>query len=1174
MAEADHIFLQRWRTQRDAQAFQELVRRYSAMVYATCRRILGNAADAEDVAQECFEALAQTPSVPETYLGAWLHCVAVRMALNQRRGEMRRRRREETYAAAQPVLTRPEWDDIYHYVDEAIVALPEHLRNPVVAHFLDGRTQAEVAETLGVSRQTAANRITAGIAEVRQALRRRGIEVAGSALGAMLAINAAEAAPPALLATLGKIGVAGVGTAGTSTPPLLTALGGTILMKKTILIVATLLAVIPAAFWLTQMKENRVREVGSEPVEVVSEPVYVLLEAPPVAEVEVMVSDAPDAAPHSEMTEAPAAAVAGSVSGRVYESDSGRPILGAQVYALEAAHEDLYRATQAENRSPHELLQTAIGRPADADGNFRFDGLEAGNYLLFADIGVLPHERKRATFRKVNVRAGQVATGADLAIDMGVRIGGIVLDQQGKAVENAMVSGWEVLTFGKSGFLLETLSAPSSMLKLSSRDLTGKDGRFLLAGFQAGDTVIVTANREDIGRAYSDILKLARNAEIDLTLVLVPGITISGRVITPDRRPVQGVGVNLRQFRLGTFPEGLARMESWQRGESVADGSFSITQVPPGEYGLMVQPPGGSQFVDAVASVDRVRVEGGKDIYNIEVVFDLKLTISGRVTDTQGRPLANVGVSCASGGQLRFARTNEAGEYLIYDLNEGLTRLRIQDIDHKSIDSRTVPGAIIEDVPAGSTGVDFQIDPWESVTVAGRVLDEATGEALPEFQLQVVEGAQRPGQYVDRFQGYYDPEGRFEVGNLAPGPLTIEVRAAGYAQATESLGDVPSGAKEDGIEIRLQRGITVRGVVYDTQQQPVPEALIFAGPLPHIERAAITRSGADGRFEAQNLPPDTTSISALAEGYAGAEAPLLPLQQRADYDVILVLTRGGTVEGYVYFEGQPLAGQQVVLALPQPGAQQEAVTDTDGGYRFTGVEAGTTSVGARVNLEGEEQGGGQRFLTRTAEVAEGYTTQVDFHFTDAQTLEGFVTRDGVAQGNIRITLSMESPEGTLGYHSFTDGDGYYRFDGISQGTASISAVQGTTHIVRTVEIPAGQASPVRVDLELLSGTTVTGHVRGLEQAAGAGVMIFEGDLDLQADTLEEFTNLLAAHMSDVRGSSQVHPDGHFELSGVAPGRYTVLVVEPADAAANTFRHGVGMVEVGEDYAEPVEITLR
>ena len=61
-------------------AFAELVARHAAMVYGTCRRVLGNAADAEEVAQECFLQLISARIRIRDSLGPWLHTVAQRRA--------------------------------------------------------------------------------------------------------------------------------------------------------------------------------------------------------------------------------------------------------------------------------------------------------------------------------------------------------------------------------------------------------------------------------------------------------------------------------------------------------------------------------------------------------------------------------------------------------------------------------------------------------------------------------------------------------------------------------------------------------------------------------------------------------------------------------------------------------------------------------------------------------------------------------------------------------------------------------------------------------------------------------------------------------------------------------------------------------------------------------------
>ena len=98
MNKVDQELLLRWTEQRNAEAFHQLTARYSGMVFATCARIVGNAADAEEVAQECFEKLSLVGKSPGGYLGPWLHRVATNRSLQFIRGENRRRAREISYA--------------------------------------------------------------------------------------------------------------------------------------------------------------------------------------------------------------------------------------------------------------------------------------------------------------------------------------------------------------------------------------------------------------------------------------------------------------------------------------------------------------------------------------------------------------------------------------------------------------------------------------------------------------------------------------------------------------------------------------------------------------------------------------------------------------------------------------------------------------------------------------------------------------------------------------------------------------------------------------------------------------------------------------------------------------------------------------------------------------------
>jgi RNA polymerase sigma factor (sigma-70 family) len=95
MATPDAALFEKWVATRDADVFAEIVSRHSGMVYGTCKRVLGNPTDAEDVAQECFIELAQARSGIRSSLGGWLHKAAVHRSLNRIKAERRRKGRCE-----------------------------------------------------------------------------------------------------------------------------------------------------------------------------------------------------------------------------------------------------------------------------------------------------------------------------------------------------------------------------------------------------------------------------------------------------------------------------------------------------------------------------------------------------------------------------------------------------------------------------------------------------------------------------------------------------------------------------------------------------------------------------------------------------------------------------------------------------------------------------------------------------------------------------------------------------------------------------------------------------------------------------------------------------------------------------------------------------------------------
>jgi RNA polymerase sigma-70 factor (ECF subfamily) len=207
MSPSDVMLFERWRASRDADAFAEIVSRHAGMVYATCRRVLGNATDAEDAAQDCFVELMQTTRGARSSLAGWLYTIAVHRALDRMKTEKRRRTREQQFAAAQAATVEVQVDEVLAHIDTAIADLPDRLRTPIVLRFLEGRTHDSIAEELAVAESTVRYRLERGVEEVRKTLKRRGIAVAPAALAAALATDLAGAAPPTLTAAISKLAI-------------------------------------------------------------------------------------------------------------------------------------------------------------------------------------------------------------------------------------------------------------------------------------------------------------------------------------------------------------------------------------------------------------------------------------------------------------------------------------------------------------------------------------------------------------------------------------------------------------------------------------------------------------------------------------------------------------------------------------------------------------------------------------------------------------------------------------------------------------------------------------------------------------------------------------------------------------------------------------------------------
>src|ERR1043166_8686764 len=112
-------------------AFADVVRRHVDLVYGTALRKLEDTGAAEEVAQNVFAALARKAwqFAPDDSLPAWLHRSTLLEAREWLRGELRRRRREQTAARLGTTMKTPEESTalraLLPLLDEALLSLRE-----------------------------------------------------------------------------------------------------------------------------------------------------------------------------------------------------------------------------------------------------------------------------------------------------------------------------------------------------------------------------------------------------------------------------------------------------------------------------------------------------------------------------------------------------------------------------------------------------------------------------------------------------------------------------------------------------------------------------------------------------------------------------------------------------------------------------------------------------------------------------------------------------------------------------------------------------------------------------------------------------------------------------------------------------------------------------------------
>jgi len=140
----------------DTSAFEKLYRANVDRVYGLCLRMTGNAAEAEDCAQEAF---IQAWNKLDRFRGdssfaTWMHRVAVNVVLGRMRKSKREQDRIRAVSDVAPPARTIADDGELRDLEQAINELPSGARHVFVLHAVYGYSHGETGDMLGIAEGT------------------------------------------------------------------------------------------------------------------------------------------------------------------------------------------------------------------------------------------------------------------------------------------------------------------------------------------------------------------------------------------------------------------------------------------------------------------------------------------------------------------------------------------------------------------------------------------------------------------------------------------------------------------------------------------------------------------------------------------------------------------------------------------------------------------------------------------------------------------------------------------------------------------------------------------------------------------------------------------------------------------------------------------------------------
>ena len=535
---------------------------------------------------------------------------------------------------------------------------------------------------------------------------------------------------------------------------------------------------------------------------------------------------------------------------------------------------------------------------------------------------------------------------------IGGTISGKVVDENGKSIVGATVSLNQRYNAGE---LMRGYQAGARFQATSDRN-----GEFIFAGLAVGINMNMWVHHDDFApKQGAPFAALEDESQTLPPTILSAGYSVSGKATDRGGNPLQATVELMMQpsdaFRRGSTEEILAQdIASGRHVTVMADGNgeFYIDKLAEGFWILRASYDG-----FATAEIRPIMLLNGKNADRQKIILPEEFTISGIVLDEQQMPIADAKIGVARTSPrptlTGSATTNQQGEFTVRGLQEGSYGLSAQAPGYTNGRAGRVN--------AGAANVEVVMQVMGSVS--GRV-SASTGQSISTFQLEILRtrrGNQQYGLTGQRYQ-FDQTDGTFELPDLAPGSYILLGRADGYAPTYSSSFSV-GRTKVEGIDILLEAGGVITGIIVDGAGHPVSSAVIsvhgedftldsndtlFGSAIgdPNNMPQVKTRSNSKGEFTLDNVVPGALTLQVKHSEHLDELITSMSSSGTTTNLGRIIIYQGGSVHGVASDKnGNRLSGGTVTVTTPNGSFFHRTITlDAKGRYRISGLAAGTYSI--------------------------------------------------------------------------------------------------------------------------------------------------------------------------------------------------------------------------------------